>query len=268
MIETGALIGTHDVLFVTFDSLRLDVAAAALERGLTPNLAAVLPGGRWEARHTPGTFTYAAHQAFFAGFLPTPVAPGKHPRLFAARFEGSETTGPGTFTFEEASWVQALAKRGYHTFCFGGVGFFNSQGALGSSLPGLFEHAYWSRSTGAGSPRSAELQVSRATSVLRELGRDERALVFLNLSATHRPTHVFVPGATEDSFETQLAGLASTDGPLGELFGRLRARGSCLAILCADHGEAFGEDGYWGHRVAHPTVLTVPYAEFILEADP
>jgi hypothetical protein len=39
MINAKALIGTHDVLFITFDSLRFDVAQSALERGLTPNLA-------------------------------------------------------------------------------------------------------------------------------------------------------------------------------------------------------------------------------------
>lgn len=36
----------------------------------------------WERRPTPVSFTYAAHQAFFAGFLPTPDRAGKHPRLF------------------------------------------------------------------------------------------------------------------------------------------------------------------------------------------
>jgi hypothetical protein len=32
----------------------------------------------------------------------------------------------------------------------------------------------------------------------------------------------------------------------------------------ADHGDAFGEGGRWGHRLAHPTVTTVPYAERFL----
>src|SRR5258708_17428900 len=81
MLNANELIGTHDVLLVTLDTLRYDVAQEALRQGRTPNLAAVLPGGRWEKRHTPGSFTYAAHQAFFAGFLPTPARAGKHPRL-------------------------------------------------------------------------------------------------------------------------------------------------------------------------------------------
>jgi hypothetical protein len=35
-------------------------------------------------------------------------------------------------------------------------------------------------------------------------------------------------------------------------------------IICSDHGTLYGEDGHVGHRVAHPAVWTVPYAEFVL----
>ena len=90
MLDARNLIGTHDALFITLDTLRYDVARDALAEGRTPNLAAVLPGGVLEERHSPGNFTYAAHHAFFAGFLPTPISPGPHPRLFAARFEPEE----------------------------------------------------------------------------------------------------------------------------------------------------------------------------------
>src|SRR4051812_39109133 len=98
-IRARALIGSHDLLFVTVDTLRYDVARDSLKAGRTPTIGALLPGGVWEERHSPGNFTYAAHQAFFAGFLPTPARPGRHPRLFAARFPGSETTGDDTFVF-------------------------------------------------------------------------------------------------------------------------------------------------------------------------
>src|SRR5438067_11376031 len=123
MLNARELIGTHDVLFVTLDTLRYDVARDALSAGRTPNLAAIFPAGRWEERHSPGSFTFAAHQAFFGGFLPTPAAPGQHPRLFAARFAGSETTAPTTCVFEAAEIISGLAARGYHTLCIGGVGF-------------------------------------------------------------------------------------------------------------------------------------------------
>src|SRR6059058_4893572 len=82
--DMNAIVGPANVLFATLDCLRLDVARDALADGRTPNLAAVLPPGGWEARETPGTFTLAAHQAFFHGFLPTPAGNGPHPRLLAS----------------------------------------------------------------------------------------------------------------------------------------------------------------------------------------
>ena len=103
------LIGSHDLLFVTLDTLRHDVAVDCLAGGRTPYLAKVLPGGVWERRHTPASFTYAAHHAFFAGFLPTPVTPGPHERMFAARFGGSESSGPNTYVFDAPDLPSGLA---------------------------------------------------------------------------------------------------------------------------------------------------------------
>jgi Sulfatase len=266
MINARDLIGTHDVVFITFDSLRFDVAQTALERGLIPNLASVLPSQGWEARHTPGNFTFAAHQAFFAGFLPTPVAPGRHARLFAAKFQGSESTSTQTFVFEDASLPQALAARGYHTICIGGVGFFNKQTALSRSLTDLFEHSYWNPAYGVKSQSSTKIQVSRCIKVLSELSDSDRVFLFVNISATHKPTRIF-NGAKEESFDSQLAALKYADSQLEPLFEKLKSRGASLVILCGDHGEAFGEDGYFGHRINHPVVTTVPYAEFILESE-
>src|ERR1700677_469754 len=131
--DMNALVGNRDIVFLTLDTLRFDVAAECFARGETPRLAELFPAG-WEERHTPGSFTYAAHHSFFAGFLPTPKAPPWPPRLFAARFAGSETTGPETCVFETADVVAGLRLRGYHSICIGGVGFFNKQSPLGCVL--------------------------------------------------------------------------------------------------------------------------------------
>jgi hypothetical protein len=264
MINARERVGTHDVLFVTLDSLRYDVAREALAEGRTPNLAAVLPGGEWEERHSPGSFTYAAHQAFFAGFLPTPRAPGRHARLFAARFAGSETTGPETCVFEAPDIVAGLAARGYHTVCIGGVGFFNRRTPLGSVLPGLFAESHWSPELGVTDPRSTENQVVLATEALRGVPADRRVFLFVNISAIHQPNRMYQPGAAADSPASQAAALAYVDGHLPALFGAMQRRGPVLTILCSDHGTAYGEDGYTGHRLCHPVVWTVPYAELVL----
>lgn len=264
MLNAKAVIGSHDVLLMTLDTLRYDVARACLESGRTPNFAAVLPAGRWERRHTPGSFTLAAHQAFFAGFLPTPVDPGPHPRLFAAAFAGSETTAETTFTFDAPTLVEGLRRVGYHTACIGGVGFFNKQTALGRVLPDLFDESHWSAELGVTSATSTERQVALGCAILREIPAERRSFLFVNVSALHQPNCIFAPGETVDSPRTQAAALAYVDRCLPPLFDALRARGDTLCIVCSDHGTAYGEDGYVGHRLAHPVVWNVPYAEFVL----
>lgn len=165
----NAIVGSHDLLLVTLDTLRYDVAVELAAAGRIPNLARHLPGGVWERRHAPGSFTYASHQAMFAGFLPTPAAPGPHPRLFAARFAGSESTADGTYVHDTPDLVSALAGEGYRTVCVGGVGFFNRQPPLGTVLPGLFQESHWEPAFGVASPTSFESQVARAEEVVAGL---------------------------------------------------------------------------------------------------
>lgn len=264
MINARALIGTHDVLFVVLDSLRYDVSRQAMASGRTPNLANYLPGGQWEERHSPGNFTYAAHQAFFAGFLPTPVAPGRQSRLFAARFAESETTTDYTCVFETPDIVSGLASLGYSTVCIGGVGFFNKLTALGCALPGMFSESYWAPELGVTDPNSTENQVNLAVRVIETHPQDRRLFLFMNISAIHHPSRIYLPGAHHDSVQSQAAALAYVDQHLPRLFRAMRSRAPVLAIVCSDHGTAFGENGYHGHRLSHPVVWTVPYAEFVM----
>src|SRR5262245_14500360 len=251
MINANDLVGTHDVLLVTLDTLRYDVARDCLAAGRTPNLARVLPGGAWEERPSPANFTYAAHAAFFAGFLPTPARPGKHPRLFALRFPGSETTTERTCVLDAPDLVTGLAGRGYHTACIGGVGFFNRQTPLGNVLPGLFAESHWRPDLGVTEPRSTENQVRLAVELLARTPPGRRLFLFLNISALHQPNHFYQPGATYDSPETQEAALAYVDSQLPPLLAALRSRGPAFLILCSDHGEAYGDGGFRGHRLAH-----------------
>jgi len=267
-MKINHLIGSHDILFITLDTLRYDVAEKCLLAGKTPNLAQLLPGGRWECRHTPASFTYAAHQAFFAGFLPTPAYPGKHSRLFALSFAGSETTGEDTCVLEAKDIVSGLAQLGYHTICIGGVGFFNKQNPLSNVLPGLFAESHWHSSLGVTDPHSTEHQVLLAIERLQQIPLWQHVFLFINISALHQPNCIFLPGAKVDSPLTQAAALAYVDQCLPPLFEVMQERAPVICIICSDHGTTYGEDGYIGHRLSHPVVWTVPYAEFILEKVP
>lgn len=259
------IVGHTNILLLTLDCLRLDVAQRCLEEERTPCLQKLLPAQGWQPRETPGTFTLPAHLAFFHGFLPTPLTPGPHLRLFALEFEGSETIGPRTFVFEDVPHiVMGFRRLGYRTLCIGGVGFFNKRNPLGNLLPSFFEESFWSSEVGVTCRDSTANQVQIALDWLGSLPRGVRTFLFMNISATHPPHAFYLPGATKDSLDSQIAALAYVDRCLPRLFSALRARGPCFCLLMADHGEAFGEDGRFGHRIAHPTVTTVPYADFVL----
>jgi hypothetical protein len=196
------------------------------------------------------------------------MAPGRHPRHFAARVEGSETTTDDTWTFDAPDLPNALARAGYLTACIGGVGFFNGRTALARALPSLFEESRWEPRMGVTSATSTEAQVACAVRLLEETPRSRRVFLLLNVSAIHQPNRIFVPGAERDTRETHAAALRYVDSALPPLFAALRRRGPSLCVLCSDHGTAYGEDGYEGHRIAHPVVWTVPYAEVVLDGAP
>ncbi|MEV6367794.1 STM4013/SEN3800 family hydrolase [Micromonospora musae] len=260
-----SLIGGHDLLLVTLDTLRYDVAVAEAAAGRTPNLARALPGGRWERRHSPASFTYAAHHAFFAGFLPTPAGPGRHERLYAAAFPGSETSGAETWVFDEPDLPTALAGVGYHTLCLGGVGFFNRHSPLGAVLPGLFAEAHWESEFGVTSPTCLDAQLDRLAEVLPRVPATRPLFTFVNVAAMHQPNRHHLPGAEVDSLASHTAALRYVDGRIDRLFNLVTGRGRpVFTIICSDHGTAYGEDGHTGHRIGHDVVWTVPYAHFTL----
>lgn len=267
-INLNTLISHYDILFIVLDTLRYDVATTALVNGLTPTIADYLPQQQWEKRHSPATFTYPAHHAFFTGFLPTPIDLGVHPRLFAAEFIGSETIDETTWLFNEANVIEALAQRGYHTSCIGGVGFFNKQNAIGSVFPTLFAESHWHPSTGVTCKDSTENQVAIALQSLQQLSPQQRLFSFINISALHQPNYFYLKKnnttTQQDSVESQIAALAYVDSHLGRLFSAMKQRAPTFCILCSDHGTCYGEEGYYGHKVVHEMVLTVPYAHFFL----
>lgn len=265
MIDVSALVesGSHDVVFVVLDSLRFDVAERARREGKTPALASLFPRG-WERRHTPATFTLPAHVAFFSGFLPTfAERGGATSEFFRARTPGAERTR-GCLLFEQESWIAALAERGYRTICIGGVNFFNPALPLGRILPRYFAEHYWRPDFGPTSRVGIERQVDCALQLLSAAPSQQPWLLFLNVAATHAPTRIYAETASRDSCETQAAALAHVDGHLGRLVAVMAARRPLLAFVTSDHGDAFGDDGYWSHRVAHPSVWDVPFGATVV----
>ncbi len=256
------LVGHADIHLLTLDTLRHDVAVEELQSGRTPHLAGLLGAAGWQRRHSPGSFTYAAHHAFFAGFLPTPVDDPKAERLFAVEFPGNEDTGTGTWFTPESTIVAGLAAVGYLTSCVGGVGFFNPATALGRVLPGLFEHAHWSPETGVTGRDSFARQLDHLESVVLPVVGERWWFNFVNVSAIHQPNAHHVPGQTVDDRASHAAALRYVDSLVPRLCALIDKRARpALIVLTSDHGTAYGEDGLHGHRLAHHVTWTVPYAE-------
>ncbi len=260
----NSVIGSHDLLWIVVDALRHDVAVAEMGAGRTPHLARL--AGEWEERHSSGNFTLPAHVAFFAGFLPTPADPeADRQRLFASEFAGSETTGPGTKTFAAADIIAGMRSEGYRTICVGGVGFFNQRTPLSRVLPGYFCESHWREEFGVTAKESPQNQMGFAAERVVAAAADKRLLLFLNVSAVHQPNYFYAHDAGPDDLASHAAALRAVDAALPALLQAwARRERPVFWIVCSDHGTAYGEDGFRGHRVSHPVVWTVPYAHGIL----
>lgn len=267
--DMNEITGSHDILWIVLDSLRHDVAARELAEGRTPCLA-LLTGGAWEERHSPGNFTLPAHLAFFAGFLPTPAdSSADRQRLFAAKFAGSETTGSLTKTFDEENIIAGLRNAGYRTVCVGGVGFFNRTTPLSNVLPGYFAESYWEPGFSVTDRNSAQNQMAFAAGLVKAAPADQKLVLFINVSAVHQPNYFWLRKSGPDDLESHAAALQAVDSALPVLLGAFSARPRpVFHIVCSDHGTAYGEKGFHGHRAGHACVWTVPYAHGILNPEP
>jgi hypothetical protein len=70
----------------------------------------------------------------------------------------------------------------------------------------------------------------------------------------------FTPASLRELHERQIAALEHVDTVFERLLGTLPA--NTWLIVTSDHGELFGEDGYFGHGpIMHEKVLEVPFLE-------
>ncbi|HET7568435.1 MAG TPA: sulfatase-like hydrolase/transferase [Gaiellaceae bacterium] len=261
-----------NLVLITYDSCRYDVLAAA-HTPVLDSYARIVPA------QTPANFTYAAHHAFFAGMLPN--APDDLPyynrfvRQVVRLGLRAEMTRPALLVVEsDRNVVAGLRDAGWQTLGTGAMDWFQQR-----LLVDGFDRFHYTN-------EGAAAQIAW---LLGALDRRRRFFAFLNFGETHTP--FAYPGkpeaAQEDwsprrmtwppaehgpagrehpAWELQRGAAEYLDGQLATLFDGLP--GETLVVLCADHGEAMGEDGYEGHGVNHETVLTVPLAIFRLDREP
>ena len=252
---------SNSLLFITLDSCRYDT----FQGSLTPRMDEVGPLHR---AYAPGTFTYGSHAAMFVGFTPgvagirRPYLNPKYMKIF--RVSGSPDVKPGRFNLDGRNIVEGFRKAGYFSVGTGAVRWFDPGTPTGRQLTEDFHEFYYSENT-----FSVQTQVDFLLS--RALVRPaEPVFFFLNVGETHVPYYhegakwskhdnPCIPFSdTNRSAECQLrqkACLEFIDGRLAPLLHLFR---DANILICADHGDAWGEGGIWEHGVHHPKVLEVP----------
>jgi len=251
------------VLLVTLDSCRYDTFAAAN----VPHLDKVGPLHR---AYAPGTFTFSSHAAMFMGFTPgrpdelQPYVNPKFGRIFRLSGGGAHPgQHPPFVSLDGCDIVDGFRRRGYLTVGSGAVRWFDPQTETSRTLVQSFERFFY-----PGNTHSLRRQVE----FLRDnIPADDRPVfAFLNVGETHVPYwHVGADWArsvnpcvafgtdndAEECRRRQRLCLEFVEGQLAEL---LAAFENANVVMCADHGDAWGEDGLWEHGIHHPAVLEVP----------
>ena len=259
-----------DVLFISLDSCRYDTFAAAHRQGALPSFSAIGPLHKAQA---PSYFTYGSHAAFWMGFTPgvegcaEPWLNPKAGKLFRMAFSGHVGhVGEQGFLLEGANIIEGFRRKGYCTIGTGAVDWFNTTSETGAVLAQPFDDFYF-----AGNTWSLGRQLHWIEQRLAQLPESKSTFVFLNVGETHVPywhegadwerwPSPCVPFGPEgcsvsESARRQRACLEWVDEQLARLLERF-AHGT--VVVCADHGDCWGEDGLWEHGISHPATLTVP----------
>lgn len=247
------------ILFVTLDSCRYDTFRDAD----VPNLKGI---GKLHRAMAPGNFTYGSHAAMFVGFTPgvaqqaAPFVNPKFGKIFKMVGAGFPGKGSEYIALQGRNIIDGLKKSGYLTIGSGAVGWFNPETETGRHLTGDFDHFFFSG--------SLERQLAWLSHYLQS--NDRPVFAFLNIGETHVPyyfegapwdagTNPCIPfGVKNDADECrrrQRACLEFVDEKLAPL---LTSFQDATVLVCADHGDCWGEDGLWEHGIHHEKVLEVP----------
>lgn len=261
-------------LLLTYDSCRFDVLVEAR----TPVLDSY---SEIFSAQTPANYTYAAHLSFFAGILPNVSDDIRYYNRFTKQLLALVEVGETNVTKDalirlESAWnlPMAFMNCGYQTIGAGAMNWFRQNGLIQG-----FDRF---RFTGT----DADAQIDY---LLDNLDPRRPLFGFINFGETHAPfsfagkrgacpvdvrarvmewppVEVGPVGRNNEAYEHQMLAAEFLDSRLPRLFSGIPD--NTVVILCADHGECFGEDGYWGHGVNHPLVMEVPMSIFRLDGRP
>jgi hypothetical protein len=273
----------EDFLLVTWDSCRYD----AYQKARTPILDSYCqPRQAWAM----ATYTLPAHVAMFQGFLPhvhaaEPFFNRFYQQLWRIGHRRIHVKPLVVFPPHTSSIVQGFADRGYFTVGTAAMDWFEDSEVLRDGFE-KFEI------TGS----EARKQNRWLTAAIEKNAQKKACFAFVNYGETHSPFHhedMAEAGPAvkeqfsrarlwnqqgllqkewtlnEEAFGRQVACAEFLDARMGELIDFFKKRGRPTTIvMCADHGECFGEQGLYGHAFYHEKIMEVPLIIFRLNAPP
>ncbi len=249
-------------LFITLDSCRFD----SFVQANAPNLKGL---GTLHKAMAPGYFTYSSHAAMFMGFTPgiaSIEAPFLNPKLGKIfKLTGAGFPGKGTehIALSGRNIIHGLRAHDYLTLGTSGNEWFNPGVPSGIHLGQEFEQFHF-----CSQPQALQEQIDWLLPKID--GANQPVFAFANLNETHVPYwHAGAPWSKDlnpcvpfsrsndpvESRRRQVACLEFVDRTLAPL---LRAFSSANIVVCADHGDCWGEDGLWEHGIWHEKVFEVP----------
>ncbi|WP_155728125.1 hypothetical protein [Prochlorococcus marinus] len=251
------------------DSCRFDTFSSSYHDGALTNISKVGPLHKAKA---PSYFTYGSHAAFWMGFTPgvinnsDPCLNPKAGKIFRMAFSGSPGRDDEGFHLQGANVIEGFRQRGYKTIGSGAVDWFNPATETGAVLGTPFDEFHF-----AGNTWRLRSQLEWIDLQISQLSSNQPVFCFLNIGETHVP--YWHEGAAWDRWPSpcvpfggdecdavksafrQRACLEWVDSQLSSLLQRFS---DSTVLICADHGDCWGEDGLWEHGISHPSTLTVP----------
>lgn len=264
----------NHIVFIVMDSCRYDAFMAAT----TPNVDRL---GAAQRRYSYASWTAPSHYAFTMGMMPH-TSP---PNVFASEvykeefLQWKDRTGADSVAFKdflpELSLPRVLAKLGYRT-------------VAKVSMPVLNKYTLISQHFDEYKLMDNHNNFAGMVEEI-EFPEDEPHYYFLNLGETHYPYMLSGDGlphisgvhgalksmddaparAEKQTFDAaqmrmlqqqQVKCVEYIDGQIGRLMAQTPP--NTHFIVTADHGELFGEDGYFGHGpIMHEKCFEVPFVE-------
>lgn len=271
-----------DFLLVTWDACRYD----AYLQAKTPNLDALQKPQRGWAMVT---YTLPAHVAMFQGFLPHVFEPLPFynryvQQLWRISHRSIHSKPLVTFPGDTRNIISGFGYRGYFTAGVAAMEWFRDSDSLREGFA-FFRHT----------KEGARVQNEILWEQIEKRAANRPFFAFMNCGETHSPyRHAEMdvdPEADKhysivrlfnqrglmqkewtfdhEAFARQVACAEYLDARMGEMLEFLRRRNRpTTVVVCADHGECFGENGMYTHAFYHEKVMEVPMLIFRLNAPP